>query len=87
MKKAVRILALLFLALALIWWLAAGANPGWTKTLVPVKIVDEVTGIEGLEYQSRFVPGLDFLAAALVGSGVLAGISRLLRNKPTQPKP
>jgi hypothetical protein len=83
MKKALRILALLFLVTGLTWWLVAGANRGWTKTLVPVKIVDEVTGIEGVQYQPRFVPGVDFLALAVMGSGVLLGISWLFRNQST----
>jgi hypothetical protein len=49
---------------------------------VPVKKVDDVTGIEGIEYQRRFVPGLDFLGAAALGAGILAGVSCLFRNKP-----
>ena len=62
-------------------WLACGANRGWTKTLVPVKVTDEVTGIEGVEYRKHFSPGLDFLGAALLGAGALAGASLLLRRK------
>jgi len=49
---------LLFLA-ALVSWLAAGANRGWTKTSVPVKRTDEVTGITVDDYQKRFVPGIN----------------------------
>ncbi len=64
------------------WWLAMGANRGWTKTSIPKKIVDEVTGIEGMVYEQRFVPGLDFLGAAWLGAGVLAGASRLCRARP-----
>lgn len=74
---------------ALLAWGAAGANRGWTKTIVPVKKLDEVTGIEGIEYQKRFVPGLDFLGTAALGAGVLAGASFLfpkrksnIENKP-----
>ena len=74
---------LLFLA-ALGSWLATGANRGWTKTSVPVKRTDEVTGITVDDYQKRFVPGIDFLGAALVGSGILAGASFLVRNRQPQ---
>jgi hypothetical protein len=72
--------AILILAAAGIW-LAAGANRGWSKTSVPVKRTDEVTGITVDDYQKRFVPGIDFLGAALLGSGILAGASLLFRTK------
>jgi hypothetical protein len=72
--------AILILAAAGIW-LAAGANRGWSKTSVPVKRTDEVTGITIDDYQKRFVPGIDFLGAALLGSGILAGASLLFRTK------
>jgi hypothetical protein len=75
--------AILILAAAGIW-LATGANRGWTKTSVPVKRTDEVTGLTVDDYQKRFVPGLDFLGAALLGSGILAGASFLFRKRQTQ---
>ena len=62
-------------------WLAAGANRGWTKNRVEKRTVDEVTGIEGITYEDRFVPGVDLLAGTLVGAGVLAGVSLLFRKK------
>jgi hypothetical protein len=75
--------ALLFLA-ALVSWVAAGANRGWTKTSVPVKRTDDVTGITVDDYQKRFVPGIDFLGAALLGSGILAGASLLIHSRQPQ---
>lgn len=86
MKKILRRLALLILFGALITWLATGANRGWTKTSEPVKIMDEVTGIEGITYQKRFAPGLDFLGAGLLGAGVLTGVSFLFRKNNNQTK-
>ena len=82
MRKSIlrAVAAILILAAAGIW-LAAGANRGWTKTSVPVKRTDEVTGITVDDYQKRFVPGIDFLGAALLGSGILAGASFLFRTK------
>lgn len=83
MKRTLRILAaILALASALAWW-ALGANRGWTRTSVPVKTVDEVTGIEGINYHKQFVPGLDFLGGALLGTGILAGVSFFFRNQQT----
>jgi len=86
MKKSLRILAAVLAAGSIVFWAAAGANRGWTKTSVPKKIVDEVTGIEGVRYEKHFVPGVDFLGAALVGAGILAGISMLFRTKSDDPQ-
>ena len=80
MKKALRILAIVVIVAAAVWWLAMGANRGWTKTSVPKKTLDPVTGIEGISYESRFVPGVDFLAAAALGAAFLAGASFIFRN-------
>lgn len=70
-------------ASALIWWLAAGANRGWTKTSVPVKTVDEVTGLEGIEYRKQFVPGVEWLGVSLLAAGVLGGLSFVFRKPQT----
>ena len=81
MSKTLRILALVLALAAAGTWIATGGNRGWTKTSVPVKTVDEVTGLEGISYERRFLPGLDFLGAALLGASLLAGGSFLFRNK------
>ena len=80
--KVLRLIALLLVAGAVILWLVRGANPGWTKTSVQKKTVDDVTGIEGIVYKDRFIPGVDFLAAAAVAAGILAGASFLFRKRP-----
>jgi hypothetical protein len=82
MKNGLRIVAAILAAATIIFWAAAGANRGWTKTSVPTKIVDQVTGIEGVSYEKHFVPGVDFLGAALLGAGVLTGASFFFRTKP-----
>lgn len=81
MKNAFRLLALVVVLAAVGAWLAAGASRGWTKTSVATKAVDEVTGLEGITYEKRFVPGLDFLGGSLLSAGVLAGASFLFRKK------
>ena len=83
-KKILRTLAWLLLVATLAVWVATGANRGWTKTSVPVKRTDEVTGLTVDDYQKRFVPGIDFLGVALLGSGILAGASFLFRKQQTQ---
>jgi hypothetical protein len=81
MKRILRIIATVLAVGAIAFWAAAGANRGWTKTRVPQKIVDEVTGLEGVQWQDKFVPGVDFLGAALLGAGILAGISVFIPAK------
>jgi len=87
MKCILRWLALALIVTAVGLWLATGASRGWTKTSVPVKTTDEITGIEGVSYQKKFVPGVDFLGAAVTGAGILAGASFLFRNKKTGNQP
>ncbi len=83
MKRTLQILALAVVVVAGAAWLVLGANRGWTRTSVPVKTVDEVTGIEGIEYHKKFVPGLDFLGGSLLGAGFLAGASPFFRKQQT----
>ena len=79
-------MSLLLVLAAGLTWLATGANRGWTKTSVPVKTLDEVAGIEGISYQKKFVPGVDFLGAAFGGAALLAGASFLFRKPKTNNK-
>ena len=56
-------------------------TPGWTKNKVAIEKKDEITEIVFIEYEDRFVPGVDILAAAVAGAVVLAGLSFLGRRK------
>ena len=81
MRTVLRLLALLLFLGTAAWWIAAGKNPGWTKNKVAIEKKDEITEIVFTEYEDRFVPGVDILAAAGVGAAVLAGLSFLGRRK------
>ena len=81
MKRILRILALVAALAAVFVWLATGANRGWTRTSAPVKTVDQVTGLEGIEYRKQFVPGLDFLAGSLFVAALLGGASLFFGDK------
>lgn len=81
MKRTLIRLAVLVALAAVVTWVATGANRGWTKTSQTIKTLDPVTGIEGITYQPKFSPGVDFLGAALAAAGLLAGASLLFRNK------
>jgi len=84
--KTLRILALALIVAAAAVWLATGANAGWTKTSVPKETLDSVTGITGITYDHRLVPGIDFLGAAALGSTLLAGASFFIGKPPAQTK-
>jgi hypothetical protein len=86
MKMALRIIAVVLIVGSIAFWAAAGANRGWTKTRVPKKIVDETTGLEGIQWQEKFVPGVDFLGAAFLVTGVLTGLSFVSRAKSNNPQ-
>jgi hypothetical protein len=80
MKRLLQIVALLLALSTTTYWAASGANRGWTKNSVPITKTDDITGIEYTEYEDRFIPGLDFLGAALACSSLLAGASLLFRK-------
>ncbi len=63
------------------FWIFGGMNRGWTKTSVPHKEKDPVTEIEVDRFEDKFVPGVDFLAAGLAASALVAGSSFLFRKK------
>ena len=86
-RRVLQLVALVIVFAAATLWFITGANRGWTKTSEPKKTLDEVTGIEGITYEKRFLPGLDFLGAALLGGGILAGASLTFRKKPTPTPP
>ncbi len=84
-------MAMVLLVGSLAFWAASGANRGWTKTSIPKRITDETTGLEGIQWQHKFVPGVDFLGVACLGAGVLIGVSFLFHrsqnNPPIETKP
>lgn len=85
MAAKLRTVAALLLLAAVCTWLATGANRGWTKTSVFEEKTDAVTGLTyRVEKPHQFVPGLDFLAVAIVASGALAGLSFFFRRPPNQ---
>jgi len=87
MKKALRMIAALLVIGSVAFWMGAGANRGWTRTNIPKSITDETTGIVGIQWQRRFVPGVDFVGSAFLAAGVLTGLSFLFRSTQHNPKP
>ena len=72
---------MLVLLAALAFWAATGAHCGWTINNIAHETPDPVTGLSGVTYEKGFIPGWDFLAAAALAAGVMAGSSFLFRGK------
>lgn len=84
MKRALQILAVVLAVAALSLWLAKGANTKFTKNRIQVKTVDPITEIEQVEWQEKFVPGVDFLGGGLVAAGALFVGSLFIRKSNKQ---
>ncbi len=84
LRRLFRALALLVLIVAAGYWAAKGAHTGWSMHRVPVSQLDEITGIEYVIYEERFVPGIEWLGAGLGLAGLLFGTSFFFRSKITQ---
>lgn len=85
LRSSLRLAAVALLVAAAGFWAAKGAHRGWSMNQVPVKQTDEITGIEFVTYEKRFVPGIEFLGA---GTGLAAGLfalSFLVQRKSNQP--
>ena len=83
--RYLRLIALLLVLVALTAWAATGAHRGWTKTSVPVRRTDEITGLTVDDYRKRFVPGVDFLGVAGFAAAVLFAASFLARKSAPAP--
>ncbi len=83
MKSALRILATMVLLAGLGIWAARGAHFGWTVNNIEHRARDPVTGITKSTWEKGFIPGWDFLAAAALTAGGMAGASFLFRAKKT----
>lgn len=82
-QKKTFIIALLFIAVALLIWLGFGAEV-FTKTQVLVEKQDELFGNSYKEWNDQFVLGLDYTLAAIgliiLTSSVIAWRQRKLRD-------
>lgn len=82
-----RATAAMLLAGVVIWWAAAGAHGGWSMNRVPINMTDEITGIEYVEYEDRFVPGLEVLVGGAGTAVLLFAFSFLFRKPQSNLKP
>lgn len=87
MKRGIQILAAVLAVVVVSLWFAKGANTGWTKNRVQVKTIDPVTEIEQVEWQDKFLPGVDILGGGLAVAGVLIVGSLFIRKQTKQQEP
>ncbi len=67
------LIAIFFLAIAIIVWIAYGANI-FTKTKVLVEKKDELFGTTYKEWQNKLILGLDYISVFMGAVVVIAGI-------------
>ena len=85
MARILRLLALVLALATTAIWAAKGAHTGWSQDRVPVRQVDEITGLEHITYEDRYVPGLEVLGAGLGLAGLLLTVAVFLPRKSSQP--
>lgn len=76
MKQVLLFSALFVFLGAMALWAGGGFHLGWTKTKVEVTSVDEITGIEMVEYEETYIPGVDHVLPGFALAGAL-GIAAL----------
>jgi len=81
MRTSLRLAALAVIVMSTALWFFAGPNLGWTKTSVPRLEKDKLIRQDDQGREKRFVPGIDFLGAALIAAGALLAGASLCRKK------
>jgi hypothetical protein len=81
----VRSFAAVVLIACAAFWFARGAHTGWSQHQVPITGVDEVTGLEFVHYEDRYVPGVEWPIAGLLVAVGLFGASFLFRSNSNPP--
>ncbi|MBL6919713.1 MAG: hypothetical protein ISR41_04350 [Puniceicoccaceae bacterium] len=81
-RLVLRILALVLILVSTVFWISTGSHTGFSKDRVEIQQVDPITQIEYVDYEERFVLGVEYFALAC-GLGVTSfGLSFALRRKP-----
>ena len=66
-------------------WISLGAHMGWSQTRVPVQKTDAITESIFTDYEERFLPGLDFLVAGLLGSAAIFALTLVIPASKERP--
>ena len=80
-RLILRILALVLILASTVLWISTGSHTGFSKDRVEIPQVDPITQIGYVDYEERFVLGVEYLALAC-GLGVTSfGLSFAFRRK------
>ena len=63
-------------------WISLGAHMGWSQTRIPIQKTDVVTATTFTDYEERFLPGVDFLVAGLLGFAAIFALTSVMPNFP-----
>ncbi len=81
-RLVLRISALVLILVSTVFWISTGSHTGFSKDRVEIQQVDPITQIEYVDYEERFVLGVEYLVLAW-GLGVTSfGLSFAFRRKP-----
>ena len=81
-RLILRILALVLILASTAFWISTGSHTGFSKDRVEIPQVDTITQIEYVDYEERYVMGVEFLALAYGLSVTSFGLSFAFRRKP-----
>lgn len=65
-RHGLQILAIVAVLASFGFWFKTGAHTGFSKNRVEIQKVDPITQIEYVDYEDRFVMGVEYLAAGCV---------------------
>ena len=82
-RLILRILALVLILASTAFWISTGSHTGFSKDRVEIPQFDPITQIGYVDYEERFVLGVEYLALAY-GLGVTSfGLSFAYKRKAT----
>ncbi|MFT5836679.1 MAG: hypothetical protein ACI9ZV_000175 [Candidatus Azotimanducaceae bacterium] len=64
LRPILRILALLIIVGSMLFWISTGSHTGFSKNRVEIPQIDPITQIEYIDYEERFVMGVEYLSLA-----------------------
>lgn len=82
-RLALSLIAAFCLVFSIVYWVNKGAHTGWSMDRVPIEQLDEITGIEYITYDDRFVPGIEWLGVGIGIATLFFATSLFFRSKPT----
>jgi hypothetical protein len=88
MKRALQILAVVLAVATISLWVAKGANTGFTKNRIQVKVIDPGNRNSGTSQMAgSFIPGIEYLGGGLIAAGAFFVGSFFIRKQTKQQNP